>query len=241
MYNEQIEALISAALADGVLTEKEKQILFKKAESMGIDLDEFEMVLDARLVELKKKEAREEKQYELEMEKAKAAQKSAPKSNKFGDVRKCPTCGAMVESFQTKCPECGYEFTNIEANSTTQKLLAALDAVNAQTTSQGIVSSVLSGLARAYGFDSATMRKCQIIQNFPVPNTKEDLIEMLSLAHTNAEKKSNDIGDEREMRKAWEKKEKQIITKADLMIKDDPDYIALKESWKKKKKRWGLF
>lgn len=51
MYNEQIEVLISAALADGVLTEKEKQILFKKAESMGIDLDEFEMVLDARLVE----------------------------------------------------------------------------------------------------------------------------------------------------------------------------------------------
>ena len=57
----------------------------------------------------------------------------------------------MVESFQTKCPEGGYEFTNIEANSTTQKLLDALDAVNAQTTNQGIVSSVLSGLARAYG------------------------------------------------------------------------------------------
>ena len=83
MYNEQIEALISAALADGVLTEKEKQILFKKAESMGIDLDEFEMILDARLVELKKKEAREEKQYELEMEKAKAAQKSAPQLRNF--------------------------------------------------------------------------------------------------------------------------------------------------------------
>lgn len=49
MYNEQIEALINAALADGTLTEKEKQILFKRAESMGIDLDEFEMVLDSRL------------------------------------------------------------------------------------------------------------------------------------------------------------------------------------------------
>ena len=130
------------------------------------------------------------------MEKAKVAQKSAPKSNKYGDVRKCPTCGAMVESFQTKCPECGYEFRNIEANSTTQKLLDALDAINAQTTNQGVVSSVLSGFARAYGFDSATMRKCQIIQNFPIPNTKEDLIEMLSLAHTNAEKRFNDIGDE---------------------------------------------
>ena len=82
MYNEQIEALISAALADGVLTEKEKQILFKKAESMGIDLDEFEMVLDARLVELKKKEARETEQNELEMEKAKADQKAATQYNK---------------------------------------------------------------------------------------------------------------------------------------------------------------
>ena len=54
MYNEKIEALIKAALADGVVTEKEKQVLFKRAEAEGVDLDEFEMVLDARLVELKK-------------------------------------------------------------------------------------------------------------------------------------------------------------------------------------------
>ena len=45
MYDEQLEELIDAALEDGVLTEKEKQVLFKKAQSMGIDLDEFEMVL----------------------------------------------------------------------------------------------------------------------------------------------------------------------------------------------------
>jgi len=243
MYNEQMEALISAALADGVLTEKEKQILFKKAESMGIDLDEFEMVLDARLVELKKKEAREAEQHELEMEKAKAAQKSAPKSDKYGDVRKCPTCGAMVESFQTKCPECGYEFTNIEANCTTQKLLDALDAINVQTLNQGVVTSFLSGIARTMGADSATMRKCQIIQSFPIPNTKEDLIEMLTLAHTSANTKDrqNDNYADRKMQQAWKGKEGQIIAKADIMLKDDPDYIALKESWKKKKKKWGIF
>lgn len=54
MYNEKLEALITAALADGVLTDKEKQILFKKAEAMGIDLDEFELVLDGRLAKRKK-------------------------------------------------------------------------------------------------------------------------------------------------------------------------------------------
>jgi len=51
MYDEQLEKLIEIALHDGVLTEKEKQVLFKKAESLGIDHDEFEMVLESRLHE----------------------------------------------------------------------------------------------------------------------------------------------------------------------------------------------
>ncbi len=54
MYNEQLEKLIEMALMDGELTEKEKQILFKKAEGMGVDLDEFEMVLEAKLFEKQK-------------------------------------------------------------------------------------------------------------------------------------------------------------------------------------------
>ena len=54
MYNEELENLIEAALEDGVLTAKEKQVLLKKAQSMGIDPDEFEIVLDARLVKIKK-------------------------------------------------------------------------------------------------------------------------------------------------------------------------------------------
>lgn len=54
IYGEEIESLIEMALVDGEITEKEKQILFKKASSMGIDLDEFEMVLEAKLYEKKK-------------------------------------------------------------------------------------------------------------------------------------------------------------------------------------------
>ena len=69
MYDEKLETLITAALADGVLTDKEKQILFKKAEAMGIDLDEFELVLDGRLAKRKK-----------EME-AQASQEAEPAQN----------------------------------------------------------------------------------------------------------------------------------------------------------------
>jgi len=54
MYSEKLEELINAALMDSILTEKEKKILFKKAEEEGIDLDEFEMILDSRLFEKQK-------------------------------------------------------------------------------------------------------------------------------------------------------------------------------------------
>jgi len=105
MYNEQLETLIDAALADGVLTDKEKQILFKKAQSLGIDLDEFEMVLDARVTKLKA---------------------IAPKNNKMGEVKKCPACGAAVSSDMARCPECGYAFSDISANQSSKELASIL-------------------------------------------------------------------------------------------------------------------
>lgn len=52
MYDEQLEQLIESALADGVLTDKEKKILLKRAQSKGMDPDEFEMVLEARLYKM---------------------------------------------------------------------------------------------------------------------------------------------------------------------------------------------
>lgn len=59
MYDPHLERLITAALADGELSEKKKQILFKNAEAKGIDLDEFEMILEARLYERKEKMKKE--------------------------------------------------------------------------------------------------------------------------------------------------------------------------------------
>ena len=205
MYNEQIEALISAALADGVLTEKEKQILFKKAESMGIDLDEFEMVLDARLVELKKKEAQKAEQHQLEMEKAKAAQKSAPKSDKYGEIRKCPACGALIKAFQAKCPECGYEFASIEANLSSKKLADKLNG------------SFLG------------MQKKTIIESFPIPNTKADLLEFLTSMKPH-------INDGSSLSSAYWKKYQECINKAQISFPNDKDFQGSYDTFEQDKK-----
>lgn len=50
-----MEKLIQAALTDGVVTDKERSILIKKVKEAGGDVDEFEMLLDARIFEATQK------------------------------------------------------------------------------------------------------------------------------------------------------------------------------------------
>ena len=67
----EIENLINMALADGEVTEKERAVILRKAESLGIDKDEVEMILDAKLHQLKTKANESKKE----------------------NVNKCPSCG----------------------------------------------------------------------------------------------------------------------------------------------------
>lgn len=51
-FSSRMEALISASLQDGVLTDLEKAVLKKRAEKEGEDWDEVEMIIEARLAEM---------------------------------------------------------------------------------------------------------------------------------------------------------------------------------------------
>ena len=46
---EELNALIQEYLTDGVLTDKERQVILRKAESMGLDRDEIDLYLDAQV------------------------------------------------------------------------------------------------------------------------------------------------------------------------------------------------
>ncbi len=179
MYNEQLEQLIDAALTDGVLTEKEKQVLFKKASAMGIDLDEFEMVLDARLLVTQREN--------------KAKDTAAPKSNKLGDVKKCPSCGAIVNAYLGACPECGYAFEGIGANSTSQNLTEKLEKIAAEWDAKIAAEKVVKqGVSFNVEDIRHANRKWELskdkeqaladaIRTTTIPNTKADLFEFLTM------------------------------------------------------------
>lgn len=184
MYNEKLEQLIDAALTDGELTEKEKQILFKKAMVMGIDLDEFEMVLDARLTK-------------LQQEKKAKEQEAAPKSNKFGDVKKCPACGAIVQSFYGSCPECGYTFENVEANSAVKELSNLLQKA---TTSNDMA---------------------KIIDSFPIPMDKASLLSFVTWLRPQSLDLKNPLV------KSYQKKYAEAVNKAKLSFPADKQMAPL--------------
>ena len=110
----EIDNLINMALADGEVTEKERAVILRKAESLGIDKDEVEMILDGKIAMMKKEQA---------------SNYSVSKSNKEGDLKKCPSCGAPVESFNTKCAGCGHEFRGTEASKTISSLFEKLESI----------------------------------------------------------------------------------------------------------------
>ena len=43
---EELDLLIQEFLTDGILTDKERQVVLKKAEGMGLDRDEIDLVID---------------------------------------------------------------------------------------------------------------------------------------------------------------------------------------------------
>ena len=194
MYDEKIEHLISAALADGVITEKEKQILFRRAQEQGIDLDEFEMVLDARIIQLQKAEKE-------------ASQNSARKSTKFGDVRKCPACGALVPAIAVSCAECGLEFTGVEASSSAKTL-----------------SKEISRIKRSCKSDDPDEEIEELITNFPVPNAKHDLFDLIVFLKQH-------IDDE-----VYEQKLQECLDRAKYLYPSDPLFAKVVADAKKAQK-----
>lgn len=64
MYSEQLEQLIQSVIADGVVTEKERAVLHKRAAAEGVNEDEIDVYVDGLLAKVEPKE-KEPKKYDL--------------------------------------------------------------------------------------------------------------------------------------------------------------------------------
>ena len=154
MLSPELNSLIEASLMDGVLTEQERAVIKKRALLEGVDPDEIDLLINAKLQQMQNE-----------------AQSAVSK------VRKCPACGAIISYMQTHCPQCGTEIGNIGATKSVQKLS---ELINEAT-------------AKEFNKEKRFERIKNIIQSFPVPTTKEDIMEFLFMAAPNAKKEGGFI------------------------------------------------
>ena len=169
---------------------------------------------------------------------------SSPSKRKevfVGEVRKCPNCGQTINAFVASCPSCGYEFRNVETSSAVKEFEKRLREIE----NNRKPSTSFSNFSKAIGAgrtDYADEQIINLIRNFSVPNTKDDLYEFLMLAVSNintsllSANNSQDVGLNgvyelnvaKAKNDAWIAKMEQVYQKAELMFSDKPDFQKIK-------------
>lgn len=202
MFSKELEEVIEAALADGVLTDKERAVLHKRAQAEGVDPDELDVVIDGRLAKTKKQE-----------DWLRSIPPKTIDSNKVGIVKKCPNCGAPYHPGTGKCPECGHLFQEMGGNSSAQRLAEGVQRIlNDSNNKENIISQTFGV---SLGLDKLKKVE-QYVLNFPIPNTKDDMLEFI----TSLDSKRKMEGSSG-LQNVYKAKYKEVIKKAKIMFPDD--------------------
>ena len=222
MFSEELESVIEAALADGVLTDKERAVLHKRAALEGVDPDELDVVIEGRLAKMKREEDW-------------LRPSPPPISDKYGDVKKCPRCGEPVEPMAVKCSACGYEFRNVEALKSSQRLAEKLEAIDDAYRGKTVVKNMGLGIKQDMTDFDIGREKVTVIKSFPVPSTKEDLLDFAISMQSRWS--SSTMGDDQlGLKSAYKAKYDECINKAKILFPNDPMFQGVFEQHQVDKK-----
>lgn len=234
----EIENLMNMALADGEVTEKERGIILRKAEALGEDKDEVEMILDGKIALMIKEQS---------------SNHTILKINKEGDNKKCPACGSPFNSFTTFCKDCGHEFQNVSKNSTIEDFISFFTSIDEQIKNEYVKNGEdyqdVGWAGNKIKKSSFLMdneigkrihkKKIELISIFEVPNSKEEILSFLSIAISEASKNipfNLVLGGNKEIKEiksAWFTKSKNLIFKSRLLFKDDKKTLDEIENYAK--------
>lgn len=123
-----------------------------------------------------------------------------------GRIHKCPSCGENISSFMASCPSCRYEFRDSEASVSVRELSRKLELA------------------------SSDKEKADLIRNFPIPNTREDILEFMILASTNIENSF-----QQEVSEAWSVKFEQAYEKSKILYGEMEEFSRCHDLFLRKK------
>jgi hypothetical protein len=119
-----------------------------------------------------------------------------------GEIHKCPNCGSRLDAFEHKCKDCGYELRGSN------------------------VANVVKEFAEKLEKTDSVTKKNELISNFYIPNTKEDIYEFFILATSNLTTDSN-------CEEAWKSKLEQTYHKAKLSFGNTSEFEYINKIYAK--------
>lgn len=171
MYSKKLEEMISMALVDGAMDESDRQVINKVAVAEGVDLDELQWYINSlakkQRNEHAKSVAEESAKYERETREA------------IGNICPNPKCHKQIPPMSLECPHCHTKIVNKKATSSVRELADKIEKIQSKY---------------RFPLDAQNQRIMDAINLFPVPNTKEDIIEFLALSAPNAKTKGGLFG-----------------------------------------------
>lgn len=242
-FSPKMQTLLRAAFEDGQITDAERQVLFRQAERDGMDPDEFQILLDAKLFRFQKNAQREAMEQMMRMQQNAPSQQVAPPAPAVASapekaaIDRCPNCGALIESGSPVCKECGFAFNNVGANSSSERLSNLL--MDLENRTRRMIASESSG----YDENALAREKASIISNFPIPTDRANLLEFIISLESRSQYGLMDSSSKKTVAKAFKAKREECLVKARLYFESDPQFqrIFQAEEAPKKKKKFGLF
>lgn len=128
----------------------------------------------------------------------------------IGEVRKCPLCGVALGAFETSCSSCGAELHGVKSSNALKEFEEKIE--HAKTEEE----------------------KITIVKNFPIPNTKEDIVDFMILASTNFDAMHHAYHlDVEDISDAWLIKIKQCYEKAKILFEGTQAFKEVAEMYHK--------
>lgn len=167
-----------------------------------------------------------------------------------GQLHKCPNCGELLDAFRSHCPSCGYEIRDARSSSSVRELAQKLERIEAERMApieekkslmKMVLGKDLKGedeeeKAQEKFDEQKKQQKANLIINFSVPNTREDILEFMILASSNIDVKKG-INDE--VSKAWLQKLEQVYQRAQITIRNTNEFKQVKFIYDSKQKELG--
>lgn len=156
----------------------------------------------------------------------------------------CPACGYPMSSLDIKCPACNCEIRDGKASTSIKNLVDSLAKIDSQK------EFFLGGLIRSFtgNLSDKVNRKVETIKNFPIPNEKKDIFDLVHLAASNinaevlvAKEPENvnlsneDFKTQKLLVQTWSDKMESAFLKAKSLFGNDPDFSKVSDIYSAKK------